>query len=391
MSSAVTHIYLHVIQDVIKNVRPDFQSDGVDESVLQELQQLWEAKVMQSGAVIPVGGYALPPPAPPSAEADVAAVVAEEGPLGGAEGEAAAEEGVGEEEGGEGAGHGGGFAGHDLNMPYNGDGGEAEDEQALSLGASHASYSSGHVTSSLDGRPLPFMVRHMHHPCMPSIHPPRTMSHITLRAARSAHAAALPPHCPAALLTCCCAVVLCCCPARLSVHSPRPPILPALETNRAEPLLLCVCDRLCVHAVPEEDTYADAAASDEATLGLLPAELKRKRAEEGPGGYEEDAGMDAAGGDTSRPRLTPEYAFPQADGASDSMPRGASQWAHDMLSQLEHKHGGGGGVRRGEEGSGERSRTDGGVEGGLGGAGAAEGRDGWMGMEMRRMAMMPTR
>ncbi|CAI5504269.1 unnamed protein product [Closterium sp. Naga37s-1] len=326
MSSAVTHIYLHVIQDVIKNVRPDFQSDGVDESVLQELQQvrpsplqqvrpsplhqlrpsplhhLWEAKVMQSGAVIPVGGYALPPPAPPSAEADVAAVVAEEGPLGGAEGEAAAEEGVGEEEGGEGAGHGGGFAGHDLNMPYNGDGGEAEDEQALSLGASHASYSSGHVTSSLDGRPLPFM--------------------------------------------------------------------PRQEAWEQKPFMVDM------NAVPEEDTYADAAASDEATLGLLPAELKRKRAEEGPGGYEEDAGMDAAGGDTSRPRLTPEYAFPQADGASDSMPRGASQWAHDMLSQLEHKHGGGGGVRRGEEGSGERSRTDGGVEGGLGGAGAAEGRDG---------------
>ncbi|CAI5504864.1 unnamed protein product [Closterium sp. Naga37s-1] len=301
MSSAVTHIYLHVIQDVIKNVRPDFQSDGVDESVLQELQQLWEAKVMQSGAVIPVGGYALPPPAPPAAEVDVGAGEAEEGPLGGAEAEAAAEE-AGGEEGGEGAGHGGGFAGHDLNMPYSGDGGEAEDEQALSLGASHASYSSGHVTSSLDGRPLPFM--------------------------------------------------------------------PRQEAWEQKPFMVDM------NAVPEEDTYADAAASDEATLGLLPAELKRKRAEEGPGGYGEDAGMDAAEGDTSRPRLTPEYAFPQADGASDSMPRGASQWAHDMLSQLEHKHGGGGGGRQGEEASGERSRLDGGVEGGSGGAGAAEGRDG---------------
>ncbi|CAI7923651.1 unnamed protein product [Closterium sp. NIES-54] len=394
MSSAVTHIYLHVIQDVIKNVRPDFQSDGVDESVLQELQQvrpsslqqvrpsplhqlrpsplhqlrpsllfpsltgrpfsapipdtlfgataacppltvlylpmalfpafstarfpatnlsvtaplrnhhnlslrssplfpsppfssplssprsprysgqLWEAKVMQSGAVIPVGGYALPPPAPPSAEADVAAVVAEEGPLGGAEGEAAAEEGVGEEEGGEGAGHGGGFAGHDLNMPYNGDGGEAEDEQALSLGASHASvrpklpgtsiktllnlqvfkgsctpfptallcdsfrsshsvpavrapslpcspaapqYSSGHVTSSLDGRPLPFMPRQEAWEQKPFM--------VDMNAGQCRCPAASLPRCPANMLLCCRAVLLPCPPVRPLTASTNPACL----------------------------------------------------------------------------------------------------------------------------------------------------------------------
>eukprot|EP00897_Mesotaenium_endlicherianum_P006529 jgi/Mesen1/5904/ME000030S05167 len=49
--SSVTTVYLHVIDDVIKNARADFQSEGVDESVLHELQALWELKLVQSGAI----------------------------------------------------------------------------------------------------------------------------------------------------------------------------------------------------------------------------------------------------------------------------------------------------------------------------------------------------
>ncbi|KAL2628603.1 hypothetical protein R1flu_013289 [Riccia fluitans] len=44
-------VYLAVVEDVIQNVRADFQSEGVDENVLNELQALWELKLMQAGAV----------------------------------------------------------------------------------------------------------------------------------------------------------------------------------------------------------------------------------------------------------------------------------------------------------------------------------------------------
>ncbi|CAM6049281.1 unnamed protein product [Sphagnum compactum] len=48
----VTSVYMHVVEDVIENVRADFQSDGVDDAVLIELQALWELKMRQSGALM---------------------------------------------------------------------------------------------------------------------------------------------------------------------------------------------------------------------------------------------------------------------------------------------------------------------------------------------------
>jgi transcription initiation factor TFIIA large subunit len=50
-AASVTNVYLHVVEDVIQNVRDEFQSEGVDESVLVELRQLWELKMMQAGAI----------------------------------------------------------------------------------------------------------------------------------------------------------------------------------------------------------------------------------------------------------------------------------------------------------------------------------------------------
>ncbi|PWA02397.1 hypothetical protein BB558_001486 [Smittium angustum] len=47
-SSVVAAIYQQVIEDVIRNVQRDFEDTGVDISVLQELQRLWETKIIQS-------------------------------------------------------------------------------------------------------------------------------------------------------------------------------------------------------------------------------------------------------------------------------------------------------------------------------------------------------
>ncbi|CAM6088470.1 unnamed protein product [Calypogeia fissa] len=38
-AASVTNVYLHVVEDVIQSVRDEFQSEGVDESVLVELRQ----------------------------------------------------------------------------------------------------------------------------------------------------------------------------------------------------------------------------------------------------------------------------------------------------------------------------------------------------------------
>jgi hypothetical protein len=40
LATSVTSVYLHVVEDVIQSVRDDFQSEGVDESVLVELRQV---------------------------------------------------------------------------------------------------------------------------------------------------------------------------------------------------------------------------------------------------------------------------------------------------------------------------------------------------------------
>jgi len=44
-------LYNTVIEDVITGVRETFIDEGVDEQVLQELKQIWEAKLMASKAV----------------------------------------------------------------------------------------------------------------------------------------------------------------------------------------------------------------------------------------------------------------------------------------------------------------------------------------------------
>lgn len=44
-------LYNTVIEDVIAGVRESFIDEGVDEQVLQELKQIWEAKLMSSKAI----------------------------------------------------------------------------------------------------------------------------------------------------------------------------------------------------------------------------------------------------------------------------------------------------------------------------------------------------
>eukprot|EP00898_Chlorokybus_atmophyticus_P000590 jgi/Chlat1/1531/Chrsp122S01803 len=44
-------VYRHVVDEVVASMRTDFQNDGVEETVLLELQQLWETKLRQTGAV----------------------------------------------------------------------------------------------------------------------------------------------------------------------------------------------------------------------------------------------------------------------------------------------------------------------------------------------------
>uniref|UniRef100_A0A0D6R524 Uncharacterized protein n=1 Tax=Araucaria cunninghamii TaxID=56994 RepID=A0A0D6R524_ARACU len=50
MSTSV--VYASVLDDVVKKLRDQFRSDGLDDSVLNELQELWELKMMQSGSVL---------------------------------------------------------------------------------------------------------------------------------------------------------------------------------------------------------------------------------------------------------------------------------------------------------------------------------------------------
>ncbi|KAG0248594.1 transcription factor IIA subunit alpha [Mortierella polycephala] len=47
-NTAVTAVYRFVIDDVITNVRRDFEDMGVDETILHELQRSWENKIAQS-------------------------------------------------------------------------------------------------------------------------------------------------------------------------------------------------------------------------------------------------------------------------------------------------------------------------------------------------------
>ncbi|KAG0272717.1 transcription factor IIA subunit alpha [Linnemannia exigua] len=47
-NSTVTAVYRFVIDDVITNVRRDFEDMGVDETIMHELQRSWEAKLAQA-------------------------------------------------------------------------------------------------------------------------------------------------------------------------------------------------------------------------------------------------------------------------------------------------------------------------------------------------------
>ncbi|XP_078435842.1 transcription initiation factor IIA large subunit-like [Wolffia australiana] len=50
-TTSVASVYLHVVDDVINKVREDFLNYGVGENILNELQGLWEMKMMQCGAI----------------------------------------------------------------------------------------------------------------------------------------------------------------------------------------------------------------------------------------------------------------------------------------------------------------------------------------------------
>ncbi|GER26908.1 transcription factor IIA large subunit family protein [Striga asiatica] len=52
-STTTSNVYIHVIEDVINKVRDEFiNNGGPGESVLNELQGLWELKMMQAGAIL---------------------------------------------------------------------------------------------------------------------------------------------------------------------------------------------------------------------------------------------------------------------------------------------------------------------------------------------------
>ncbi|KAL8622985.1 hypothetical protein ACOMHN_027106 [Nucella lapillus] len=52
-SNDVSSLYKTVVDDVITNVKESFLDDGVDEQILLELRQLWEAKLMATKAMDP--------------------------------------------------------------------------------------------------------------------------------------------------------------------------------------------------------------------------------------------------------------------------------------------------------------------------------------------------
>ncbi|RKP06754.1 transcription factor IIA, alpha/beta subunit-domain-containing protein [Thamnocephalis sphaerospora] len=53
MSSSLGSLYRAIIDDVLRNVREDFEEQGVDESILNELKRSWEIKVAQARVVQP--------------------------------------------------------------------------------------------------------------------------------------------------------------------------------------------------------------------------------------------------------------------------------------------------------------------------------------------------
>ncbi|XP_024363626.1 uncharacterized protein [Physcomitrium patens] len=81
MAMSVSNVYLHVVEDVINNVRTDFQSEGVDDNILNELQSLWELKLVQSGAIQEPSAHDANPAAKPIPQTVATPVLDLNGPV----------------------------------------------------------------------------------------------------------------------------------------------------------------------------------------------------------------------------------------------------------------------------------------------------------------------
>lgn len=57
-----SQVYRSIIDDVINNVRQDFEEMGIEKEVLEELQRSWEAKIVATQVAEFEGAPALPPP-----------------------------------------------------------------------------------------------------------------------------------------------------------------------------------------------------------------------------------------------------------------------------------------------------------------------------------------
>uniref|UniRef100_A0A7N0UKK9 Uncharacterized protein n=1 Tax=Kalanchoe fedtschenkoi TaxID=63787 RepID=A0A7N0UKK9_KALFE len=69
-TSTTSSVYIHVIEDVVNKVREEFvSSDGPGEVVLNELQALWETKMMQAGVILGPIERPVAPPRPAAAGA----------------------------------------------------------------------------------------------------------------------------------------------------------------------------------------------------------------------------------------------------------------------------------------------------------------------------------
>ncbi|PWZ02144.1 hypothetical protein BCV70DRAFT_57783 [Testicularia cyperi] len=61
-NKVVSQVYRSIIDDVINNVRQDFEDMGIEKEVLEELQRSWEAKIVATQVAEFEGAPALPPP-----------------------------------------------------------------------------------------------------------------------------------------------------------------------------------------------------------------------------------------------------------------------------------------------------------------------------------------
>mmetsp|Transcript_22487 Transcript_22487/g.31280 ORF Transcript_22487/g.31280 Transcript_22487/m.31280 type:complete len:242 (-) Transcript_22487:210-935(-) len=56
----VSSLYNSVIEDIMRSVKPEFQAEGVDDSVLQKLEALWRRKLQDSGVLAAPATLGLP-------------------------------------------------------------------------------------------------------------------------------------------------------------------------------------------------------------------------------------------------------------------------------------------------------------------------------------------